>query len=114
MILWNLAVNPEDGPHTVGGCPSCRGALTVSDDRVTRLVAYYAVAHFSKFVRPGSVHITSTEMEQLATAAFLTPDGQIVLVASNTGNFPKTFNVEYEGKTIPTTLTPGAVGTYIW
>jgi glucosylceramidase len=114
VVLWNLAADPDDGPHTIGGCPSCRGALTLSDDRVTRLVAYYAVAHFSKFVRPGSVRIASTEMEQLATAAFLTPHRQIVLVASNTGNFPKTFNVGFEGKIITTTLTPGAVGTYIW
>ena len=114
VILWNLAADPDDGPHTIGGCSSCRGALTLSDDRVTRLVAYYALAHFSKFVRPGSVRVASTEMEQLATAAFLSPDGQIVLVASNTGNFPKTFNVEYEGKTFTTTLTPGAVGTYTW
>ena len=114
VILWNLAADPDDGPHTIGGCPVCRGALTLDGDRVTRLVAYYAVAHFSKFVRPSSVRLGSNELEQLANVAFRTPDGHIVLIVSNTGNFPKTFNIEYEGKTITTTLTPGDVGTYIW
>ena len=51
------------------------------------------LAHFSKFVRPGSVRIGSTELEQLYTVAFLTPEGKVVLVAANTGNFPK--NVSY-------------------
>jgi glucosylceramidase len=114
VILWNLAADPDDGPHTIGGCPVCRGAITLDGDRSTRLVAYYAVAHFSKFVRPGSVRLGSNDLEQLANVAFRTPEGKIVLVASNTGNFPKTFNIEYQGKIVTTTLTPGAVGTYVW
>jgi glucosylceramidase len=114
VILWNLAADSDDGPHTIGGCSMCRGALTLDGDHVTRLVAYYAAAHFSKFVRPGSVRLASNDLEQLANVAFRTPDGKIVLVASNTGNFPKTFNIEFQGKVVTTTLTPGAVGTYIW
>jgi glucosylceramidase len=114
VILWNLAADPDDGPHTIGGCSMCRGALTLTDDHVTRLVAYYAVAHFSKFVRPGSVRLGSNDLEQLANVAFRTPDGHIVFVASNTGNFPKTFNIEYQGRAVTTTLAPGAVGTYVW
>jgi len=114
VILWNLAADPDDGPHTIGGCPVCRGAITLDGDRATRLVAYYAAAHFSKFVRPGSVRLGSNDLEQLANVAFRTPNGKIVLVASNTGNFAKTFNVQYQGKKITTTLTPGAVGTYVW
>jgi glucosylceramidase len=53
-------------------------------------------------------------MEQLATVAFLTPEGKIVLVASNTANFPKTFNVKYHGKWLTTTLPSESVGTYVW
>jgi glucosylceramidase len=114
VLLWNLAADPNDEPHTKGGCSRCQGAITLDGDTVTRHVAYYAVAHFSKFVRPGSVRLGSNDMEQLADVAFRSPDGKIVLVASNTGNFPKTFNIEYQGKIITTTLTPGAVGTYVW
>jgi glucosylceramidase len=46
--------------------------------------------------------------------AFLTPDGKLVLVVSNTGNFPKTFGVRYHGRSFTTTLPEESVGTYVW
>jgi glucosylceramidase len=115
VLLWNLAADPHYGPHTNnGGCTMCQGAITLDGDEATLHVAYYAVAHFSKFVRPGSVRLGTNDLEQLANVAFRTPDGKIVLVATNTGNFPKTFNIEYLGKTITPTLAPESVGTFVW
>jgi glucosylceramidase len=115
VLLWNLAADPHAGPHTGnGGCTGCFGAVTLDGDKATLNVAYYALAHFSKFVRPGSVRIGSNEMEQLSTAAFLAPDGKIVLVAANTGNFPKTFAIEYHGKFLKTTMPSESVATYVW
>ena len=60
------------------------------------------------------MRVGSSEQEQLASVAFLTQDGKIVLVASNTANFPKAFNVKYHGKWFTTTLPPESVGTYVW
>lgn len=115
VLLWNLAANPEAGPHTNdGGCTGCYGAITLNGDHVRRNVAYYALAHFSKFVPPGSVRVASSELEQLATAAFLTPEGKVVLVVSNTGNFPKKFAVRYHDKSFVTMIPEESVGTYVW
>jgi glucosylceramidase len=115
VLLWNLAADPTNGPHTNdGGCNGCQGSVTLDGNRVSRNVGYYAVAHFSRFVPPGSVRVGSSEQEQLASVAFLTPDGKIVLVASSTANFPKAFNVKYHGKWFTTTLPPESVGTYVW
>jgi glucosylceramidase len=115
VLIWNLAADPQFGPHTNdGGCTMCAGAITLDGDNARLNVAYYAVAHFSKFVRPGSVRIESSQLEQLQTAAFLTPDGKIVLVAANTGNFPKTFQIAYHGKSLKVTLPSESVGTYLW
>jgi glucosylceramidase len=115
VLLWNLAADPHAGPHTNnGGCTSCFGAITLDGNEATLNVAYYALAHFAKFVPPGSVRIGSSEMEQLSTAAFLTPQGKIVLVVANTGNFPKTFAIGYHGKFLKTTMLPESVGTYVW
>ena len=115
VLLWNLAADPHYGPHTNnGGCTMCIGAITLDGNNATRNLAYYALAHFSKFVQPGSVRIGSNELEQLATAAFLTPDGKIVLVISNTANFSKSLHVRYHGKSFATTLSPESVGTYVW
>lgn len=115
VLLWNLAADPRFGPHTNnGGCTMCAGAITLDGDRAVFNVAYYALAHFSKFVSPGSVHIGSGELEQLPTAAFLTPEGKVVLVAANTGNFATGFDIVYHGKSVSTTLPPESVGTYVW
>lgn len=115
VLLWNLDADPHAGPHTNdGGCTGCFGAITLDGDNDTLNVAYYAMAHFSKFVRPGSVRIGSTQLEQLSTVAFLTPDGKVVLVAANTGNFPKTFQIEYHGKSATATLHSESVATYVW
>jgi glucosylceramidase len=115
VLLWNLAADPHAGPHTNnGGCTGCFGAITLNGDSATFNVAYYALGHFSRFVRPGSVRIGSSELEQLSTAAFLTPAGKIVLVADNTGNFPKTFQIAYHGQNLTTTVPSESVATYVW
>jgi glucosylceramidase len=115
VLLWNLAADPHAGPHTNnGGCTGCFGAITLDGDKAGFNVAYYAVAHFSKFVRPGSIRIGSTELDQLYTVAFLTPDGKTVLVVSNTGNFARTFQICYHGKSLKASLPSESVGTYVW
>jgi len=115
VLLWNLAADSHLGPHTDdGGCTTCIGAITVDGNHVTRNLAYYTIAHFSRFAGPGWVRIASTEAEQLATAAFLSPDHRIVLVVSNTANFEKTFGVTYHGQTFSATLPEESVATYVW
>jgi glucosylceramidase len=115
VLLWNLAADPAFGPHTNnGGCPVCEGAITLDGNQVTRNVAYYTVAHASKFVPPGSVRIESSTLTTLANVAFLTPGGDKVLIVSNDGNGPQTFQIRYRGKSVTSTLSAGAVGTYVW
>ena len=71
VLLWNLAADPKNNPHTDnGGCGMCHGAITIDGDQVSRNLAYYAVAHASKFVRPGAVRIASTSPEALPYVAF--------------------------------------------
>lgn len=115
VLLWNLAADPHNGPHTNnGGCTGCSGAITLDGNSVTKNVAYYVIEHFSQFVPPGSVRVASSEMEQLASVAFFTPQHKMVLVVSNTGNFAKPFAVKYHDKFFQTALPPESVGTYVW
>lgn len=115
VLLWNLAANAQAGPHTNhGGCTGCWGALTLTGSRVKHNVAYYALAHFSKFVPPGSLRIGSNELEQLANVAFLTPRGKIVLVVANTGNFAARFHIRYLGQSLAAHLPAESVGTFVW
>jgi glucosylceramidase len=140
VILWNFAADPNNDPHTDdGGCPICQGALTLDGDKVSRNLAYYVIAHASKFVRPGSVRIGSTNKgdpsvmlsidedqpevfrvaviknnDALPNVAFLTPDSKIVLIVANDTFATGSFKVQYRGRYADIRLQPGAVGTYVW
>jgi glucosylceramidase len=115
VLLWNLAADPSNGPHTNdGGCTGCRGAITIDGDKVTSLLAYYTLAHASKFVRPGSIRIASNTLESLPNVAFKTPDGKKVLIVSNTSNTSQKFDVRAGTNIFTTSLNAGSVGTYIW
>jgi len=114
VIEWNLASDQYYGPHTPGGCTQCLGAITVNGDAVMRNPAYYTVAHSSKFVRPGSVRIASNVVGNLQNVAYKTPNGKRVLVVLNTGSTLQSFNIQYKGKAVNTSLYAGAVATYIW
>jgi glucosylceramidase len=113
VLEWNLAADPNYGPHTVGGCVTCLGAITVSP-QVTRNVAYYIIGHASKFVRPGSVRIGSNVISNLQNVAFKTPDGKRVLIVVNGNTADQQFNIKSNGKVVPVALAGGAVGTFVW
>ncbi len=112
-LEWNLANDPTYNPHTPGGCTQCKGALTIGTT-VARNVGYYIVAHASKFVPAGSVRIGSNNAGNLQTVAFKTPAGRKVLIVENDGDSDATFNISINNKWTQTTLTAGAVGTYLW
>lgn len=116
VLEWNLAADPNQNPHTNGGCTECLGALTIGTDgtSVTRNVAYYLIAHASKFVRPGSVRIASSEPGGLPNVAYRAPNGQKVVLVQNEGSSAKTFAIRYQSRAVTTTLPAGAVGTYVW
>lgn len=113
-LEWNLANDPDFGPHTPGGCTQCKGALTISDSEVTRNVSYYVVAHAARFVPPGSVRLGSNQFSEISNVAFRTPSGKTVLIVLNDGDRPQSFNIHSGGRWIVATLPGGNVGTFVW
>jgi glucosylceramidase len=140
VILWNLAADPKNDPHTDnGGCSMCQGALTIDGENISRNLAYYTIAHASKFVRPGSVRIASTangdktvsltedeerpgvkrvavtgSSQVFPNVAFRNPDGKIVLIVVNDTYSGGSFRIQYKGEYATLRLSPGAAGTFVW
>ncbi|MDQ6470504.1 glycoside hydrolase family 30 beta sandwich domain-containing protein [Flavobacterium sp. LHD-80] len=114
-LEWNLANNGSFEPHTVGGCNMCKGALTItSSESFQRNVAYYIIAHASKFVPAGSVRIGSNISGSLQNVAFITPTGSKVLIVENDGADMQIFNIKFNDKWVTVTLDGGSVGTFTW
>ena len=126
VLLWNMALDEKNGPTTnqpgpAGekvnrGCMTCRGVVTVRSDSgtVIRNVEYYALAHFSKFVRPGAKRIGSVHPDGLENVAFLNKDGSRALVVLNTGDKGKVFSVQDGSRVYQYELKAGAVVTLVW
>lgn len=112
-LEWNLANDPNYGPHTDGGCTQCKGALTIGT-AVTKNVSWYIIAHASKFVPPGSVRVASNISGSLYSVAFETPQKKKVLIVLNEGTNAAAFNLKFKDKWTTPTLPAGSVGTFVW
>ncbi len=112
-LEWNLANDENFEPHAPGGCTECKGALTINGS-ITRNVAYYNIAHASKFVRAGSVRISATSISGLYVSGFLTPQGKKVLIVLNEGSSEANFNIKYKNNYAQASLPGGSVATYVW
>jgi glucosylceramidase len=114
VLEWNLANDPNFKPHTPGGCNTCKGALTIGNNSVTRNVSYYIIAHASKFVPHGSIRIASNIPGSLHNVAFKTPEGKKVLIVLNEGNTNISFNIKFNNRFASTSLPASSVGTFVW
>jgi glucosylceramidase len=117
VLLWNLALDESHGPH-LGGCGDCRGVVTIDSTTgaVTRNEEYYALAHASRFVRPGARRVASSSgVDGLETVAFRNADdGSKVLIVVNTAPAERTFAVRSGGRSFRYVLPAGAVATLTW
>ncbi len=114
-LEWNLANDPNYKPHTDGGCSDCKGAVTVtSSETYAKNVAYYIIAHASRFVPAGSVRVQSSELSGISNVAFKTPAGKIALVCANDQDQSKIFNLRINGKWAVISLPAKSVATYVF
>jgi len=97
VLLWNLALDENDGPQN-GGCPNCRGVITVrSDGTVQKNEEFYLIGHFSKFLSSGARRIHSEVIgnaSNVLATAFRNSNGELVAVIHNKATAP--FNVELD------------------
>jgi glucosylceramidase len=116
VVLWNAALDSNNGPH-LGGCTSCVPVVTIDSGTYTKRNNYYQLGQLSKFVPVGATHIASTvNAHGVITAAFKNANGQEELVATNPTAASIAFEVTWNGQgsfsyTLPSKATVTFVGT---
>ncbi len=98
-IDWNIVLDFDGGPnHADNFC----GAPVLVDGETNSVYytpLYYAVAHFSRFIRPGSVVLGSeVSQEGLLCLAAENPDGSRVAVVFNPTGEPVPYTLSMDGK----------------
>lgn len=123
VILWNAALDQDDGPSVIGRGNGNKGMLTIRnsdgrndrpEDRVTFMKQYYLLGHFSKFVAPGAVRVGSDGPGDLPNVAFRNPDGAVVLVAYNPRTVARTVEVRAGGLAVRCAMPGASVVTLTW
>jgi glucosylceramidase len=111
---WNLALDEKGRPNI--GPFSCGGMVTIHSQtkEVTRSGQYWAFAHFSRSVRRGATRIDSvSKLAGVDHVGFANPDGQQVLIVTNTGP-AQPVTLKQANRSAALTLEPDSVTTLLW
>lgn len=130
-IDWNLVLEPDGGENRKKNF--CDSAIVA--ERGGKIVfhpQFYFIGHFSKFVLPDSVHLTTTVLNNfgnghnddrgfgwcdgddgLQATSFQRPDGLIALVVLNCWDGPVGFKIACLGQAAQASIPPLAIQTYL-
>jgi len=116
VALWNMALDEKKGP-TNHGCATCRGVITVNSKSgaVTYNADYYALGHFSKFVRPGALRIDSQSSNgALHEVAFKNPTGELSVIMHNTSDKSLIVQIGSGASAMNVSAPSGAALSVVW
>jgi glucosylceramidase len=131
-LEWNLASDPRYSLHTRRGAVGALGGITIGATvkhrrgvagapdgvtigaTITRNPGYYLMAHSARFIRPGSVRVHSSEVDQLPNVTCRTPESRMVMVVMNDGDGPRRFRIQHQGASATLELGAGDIATLRW
>jgi glucosylceramidase len=122
-LYWNMILDENGGPWLISPIhgnpdPNVQQPIVVVNrqtKKVDYMAVYYYLAHFSKFVRPGSVRVAMSGTEEKVRAlAFRSPDGGVVLQLLNRRDTPATVTVAWRDQVLKAELPALSIGTYQW
>ncbi len=94
-IDWNMVLDKQGGPNWFKNWCLAPIIVDPEKDEVYITPLYYALAHFSKFMRPGAKRIeTTTNQEKLHVTAVINPDGKIAVAVLNENEVPISMNIQ--------------------
>ncbi|XGW29730.1 hypothetical protein V3C99_009070 [Haemonchus contortus] len=96
-VDWNICLDMQGGPNWVRNFVDAPIIVNAEKQEYYKQPMWYALGHFSKFVRPDSYRILSkfdsTSHSGVKQIAFTTPDDRRVVVLINTNSNPHTVSI---------------------
>jgi glucosylceramidase len=122
-IYWNMILNDKGGPWLVSVIhgdpdPNIQHPVVIinpATQQVTYTGLYYYLAHFSRFVRPGSVRIATLGSEEgLRCLAFKGPKGEVVAELLNSRKSDAPVTLGWQGRELSLKLPAISISTVTW
>lgn len=115
ILSWNLVLD-ENGRPNIGPF-QCGGVVTLNSksQELTRSGQYWAFAHYAKVVQRGArVVATNGTVSGVEHVAFANPQGDTVLVLTNSASAAQTVRCRCGGKAVDVSLPADSVTTLQW
>jgi glucosylceramidase len=118
-VDWNMVLDTQGGPNWKKNFVDAPLLVDPVKKEYYRQPSYYAMAHFSKFLPPGSYRVdtplVNSNNNHGVVGGFRTPNGSTVVIAINTEGIEIDLIVEddKEGKLIEK-IAPRSVQTYVY
>jgi len=122
-LYWNAILDETGGPWAVSPVhgnpdPNAQHPVVIinkATHEITYTGTYWYLAHFSKFVRPGTVRAETTgKAKGVRVMTFQTPEGGHVAQLLNSLKENTDVNLESMGKTLHLTLPARSITTATW
>jgi glucosylceramidase len=110
---WNILVDENGGPNHVKNYCFAPIVGDTRDGSLHYMNSYWYLGHFSKFIRPGAKRIiSSSNMDELITTAFLNVDGSCIAVVMNESAKNMNIKLWLNGKAVSADLPEHSIGTF--
>ena len=120
VIVWNLVLDSERGPHGgPGACATCFGAVDVDNrtySEITRNSHYYLLAHLASVVKPGATRIAASGVGEdgVSYSAFENTDGTLAFVLCNDKDEARRFTVTDGSHSFTYEIPAKSVASFRW
>jgi glucosylceramidase len=109
---WNILLDGKGGPNHVNNF--CFAPVHVVADSLYFTSAYYAIGHFSKFIRPGAQRVACcASRANFYATAFKNTDGSLVVVVQNPQNSSIDLKLIVQTSELKFALPPHSIASFV-
>lgn len=112
---WNILLDQFGGPNHVGNFCFAPVHGHTQTGQLVFTPTYYYIGHFSKFIRPNAVRVsTTTSHSHLLATSFLNPDGKMATVVMNSTSKQLKYNLIVNDVEVEISILPHAIQTVVY
>ncbi len=113
-IDWNMVLDRQGGPNWAKNWCLAPVIVDPDADEVYFTPMYYALTHFSRFLRPGAKVLgVKCESKEVMATAVRNPDKTLAVVVINQGQTPVGLDLTVDGKHYDLSITKEAIQTIL-
>ena len=113
-IDWNMVLDRKGGPNWANNWCLAPVIVDPESDEVYYTPMYYAMMHFSRFLRPGAKVLgVKCESKEVMATAVRNPDGKVAVVVLNQGKTPVGIDLAIDGKHYSLSIAKEAIQSIV-